>query len=203
MNLIPTDLYEKNREKFTAYLELLIKWNKKINLTSIKEPEKIVELHFLDSLAVVPFLVSRETVLDIGSGGGFPGIPIKIVSPSLHVTLIDAVKKKCDFMKTVVRELGLSDITVVHKNLSEAEPIGKFNAIVSRATFKMERLLSLAALNLKLGGILLAFKGLDTEQELRQAQSAFDRHHFAPVKEEIYELPLSRRKRKILITGLI
>src|SRR5262249_27872914 len=122
------EIFQKHHAAFDRYQSLLLKWNDKINLTAITAPEEIVEKHFLDSLALIPALslwwpaqnVSRETfsegltLLDIGAGGGFPGLPLKIALPSLRVTLVDSVKKKCDFIKEVIRALGLSDVEVRH-----------------------------------------------------------------------------------------
>ncbi len=190
MNSIPTDLYETHRPEFAAYQALLLKWNEKINLTAITDPKEIEELHFLDSLAVVPHLENCKTLLDIGAGAGLPGLAIKIVRPDLEVTLIDAVKKKCDFMKAVVRELKLSGVTVLHRHLESGESIGQFDAVVSRATFKLPQLIEFAQPNLKPDGILIAMKGFDVEKEAEG---------IGPFQEVVYLLAVSNQKRKLLI----
>lgn len=205
-------LYNQNKEKFYKYLKLLLKWNTKINLTSIVSPEEVRELHFIDSLSLVPHLVSRETIktsrdislLDIGSGGGFPGIPIKIAMPQLKVTLVDSVKKKCDFMKTIIRELGLNKIEVAQKTIREGgEGLGKFDLIVSRATFSMSELIHLSHRFLAPGGTVVSYKGASVADEISDAMGPLERYGFGPIREFPYKLPFSGIERKLLITGLI
>lgn len=202
MNLKPIEIYQRHREEFDKYIELLIKWNKKFNLTSIDSRDEIVELHFIDSLSLLPHLVSRETVLDIGSGAGFPGLPIKIACQELKVTLVDSMKKKCDFMKTVIREVGLDGISVVQKRVGENESIGEFDVVVSRATLKLEKLIRIAAPNLKPDGLLIAMKGVEVAQEIAEAEMALKVCGFLPVREVIYELPRSGKKRKLVVASI-
>lgn len=201
------DLYKNNIEKFEQYQSLILKWNEKINLTALTSPDEIRELHFIDSLMLVPQIVSRETLyrdekpltlLDIGSGAGFPGIPLKIALPSLKVTLVDSVKKKCDFMKTVIRELALKDITVLHKTLTANDPLGKFDVITSRAAFRMAEFIQLAAPHLANHGTILALKGSDIADEIKECELLLSSLHFNPIQEIDYELPQSGKKRKIV-----
>ncbi len=100
-------LDERAIESFEIYLKELLKWNQKINLTAIRSEKGIVLKHFLDSLSICPYLPKQASILDIGSGAGFPGIPLKMVRPSLKITLIDSVRKKIDFQKHLIRSLGL------------------------------------------------------------------------------------------------
>lgn len=104
----------KTIETFELYLKELLKWNQKINLTAIRSEKGIVLKHFLDSLSVHPYLPNCSSILDIGSGAGFPGIPLKIIQPTLEVTLIDSVHKKVDFQKHIIRTLGLKGIEAIH-----------------------------------------------------------------------------------------
>ena len=104
------DLDEKKVGAFDLYLRELLKWNQKINLTAIRSEKGIVVKHFLDSLSAYPYLSKPSSLLDIGSGAGFPGIPLKMVEPFLEVTLIDSVRKKVDFQKHIIRTLGLKGI---------------------------------------------------------------------------------------------
>ena len=190
MNIPPLDLYESHRDQFERYLELLLKWNKKINLTSIIDPECVKELHFIDSLFLIPHIVSRETLLDIGSGNGLPGLAIKIVCPEIEVTLVESVKKKCDFMKEVVRSLQLKGVTVLHQTLKEGDSIALFDVVVSRATFKMDQLTRLAVPNLKPDGVVIGMKGVNVEEEIKNLRS---------VQTVGYTLPFSGRSKNLLI----
>lgn len=204
MSHLLLDLYKKHQQQFETYRDLLIKWNQKINLTAITAPEQIKEFHFLDSLALIPPIilqnVSRETfsILDMGSGNGIPGIVLKIACPDLEITLVDSVKKKCDFIKAVIRELKLKHIHTLHHTLVENESLGLFNLITSRATFKLKDLLRLAFPNLKPMGAIMAMKGFEIEQELKEADETMTRLEFKSPEEIIYELPFSHQKRKIL-----
>jgi len=190
MNIPPLDLYESHRDQFERYLELLLKWNKKINLTSIIDPECVKELHFIDSLFLIPHIVSRETLLDIGSGNGLPGLAIKIVCPEIEVTLVESVKKKCDFMKEVVRSLQLKGVTVLHQTLKEGDSIALFDVVVSRAAFKMDQLTRLAVPNLKPDGVVIGMKGVNVEEEIKNLRS---------VQTVGYTLPFSGRSKNLLI----
>lgn len=190
MNISPLELYTVHRSEFEKYLEILLKWNQKINLTAITQPDEIRELHFIDSLFLIPHIVSRETLLDIGSGNGLPGLAIKIVCPEIQVTLVESVKKKCDFMKEVVRSLQLKGVTVLHQTLKEGDFIALFDVVVSRAAFKMDQLARLAVPNLKPDGVVIGMKGINVEEEIKNLRS---------VQMVGYTLPFSGRSRNLLI----
>lgn len=202
------ELYQSHRATFDRYQSLLLKWNQKINLTAITAPHEIVEKHFLDSLALID--VSRETffqgnvpretlsVLDIGSGGGFPGLPLKIALPSLHMSLLDATKKRCDFLKEAIRSLSLSSIQVLQETLT-GQSVGLFDVIVTRATFSLSQYLALAIPNLKPQGAILAMKGLEIDDEIREAQEALKDSDFKSFAVLPYELMPSQQKRQIIL----
>ena len=115
------DLDEKAIEAFGLYLKELLKWNQKINLTAIRSEKGIVLKHFLDSLSVYPYLPEHSFILDIGSGAGFPGIPLKIIQPSFEITLIDSVRKKVDFQRHIIRRLGLKGTEAIHGRVQDRE----------------------------------------------------------------------------------
>lgn len=206
MNLAPTeltDLVRENKAAFDRYAELLIRWNQKINLTAITDPHQIDELHFADSLSVAAWLknVSRETypsgipapkLLDVGTGAGFPGIPMKIVLPSLELTLVDSVRKKCDFLKELVRTLRLTGVRVIHDRLNGKKSLGQFDLVVSRAAFKLKELLVYAKPNLKPDGAVVAMKSMGIEDEIQEAQAS-------NLESVTYELPVSGQKRQLVI----
>ena len=122
----------ETQEKLLAYVALLHKWNKVYNLTAVRDPLEMVTLHLLDSLSVLPHIKS-ENLLDVGSGGGLPGIVLAICLPQLQVTTIDTVQKKAIFMRQVKGELGLDNLQVVHGRVEAYQTQEKFELIISRA----------------------------------------------------------------------
>ncbi|QBF24428.1 16S rRNA (guanine(527)-N(7))-methyltransferase RsmG [Pseudomonas tructae] len=131
------ELSEAQQAQLLAYLALLIKWNKAYNLTAVRNPDEMVSRHLLDSLSVMPFIHS-ERWLDVGSGGGMPGIPLAILHPEKQVTVLDSNGKKTRFLTQVKLELKLDNLTVIHKRVEEFQPELPFTGIVSRAFSSME-----------------------------------------------------------------
>ncbi|MBM4277170.1 MAG: 16S rRNA (guanine(527)-N(7))-methyltransferase RsmG [Deltaproteobacteria bacterium] len=196
------DLNERMMEAFDLYLRELLKWNTKINLTAIRSEKGIVLKHFLDSLSVVPHLPEISSLLDIGSGAGFPGIPFKMVQPSLEVTLIDSVRKKVDFQSHIIRTLGLKGIKAIHGRIQDREILealgGRFDAIIARAFSDLDTLLLLSFPFLKKGGILLAMKGDSAGEELKRLPLS-TRNLYRWIKTAIFSLPFSSIKRSIIL----
>jgi len=163
-------LEEREIEAFDLYLEELFKWNQKINLTAIRTERGVVSKHFLDSLSVCPYVPPASAMLDLGSGAGFPGIPLKIVQPLLGVTLIDSVRKKVDFQRHIIRKLGLKGIEAIHARAQEKAVLrhleGQFDVVLSRAFSDLRTLLILSAPFLKKGGIVVAMKGRVKREEI-------------------------------------
>jgi 16S rRNA (guanine527-N7)-methyltransferase len=166
------DFGDRESDLFFTYLKELVEWNRKINLTAIRDAKGIVTRHFLDSLAVNGFLHGARSLLDIGSGAGFPGIPLKIVRPSLNVVLLDGVGKKVAFMRNVVRSLGLKGIKAVHGRVEDCSVItqyrGAFDVVVSRAFARLSDFLTVAAPYTKEGGLIIAVKGPKGGDELEE-----------------------------------
>jgi 16S rRNA (guanine527-N7)-methyltransferase len=142
--------------RFEQYLELLLTWNRRINLTAITDPDAILERHFLDSLAAAP-LVPAGRLIDVGAGGGLPGIPIAIVRPDVATALLEATKKKAAFLRAAVYELGLS-CTVLEMRLEDYSG-ARFDAAISRATFAPEEWLERAPALVRPGGTVLVMTG--------------------------------------------
>lgn len=160
-------------DKFIKYQEMLIETNKKFNLTSIDDPEEIKIKHFEDSLTIKNYINKGMKVLDIGSGAGFPGIPLRI-EKDFDLTLIDSVNKKVKFMNEVIEELGLDNIRAIHVR---AEDFAKdhreeFDLVISRAVANLSTLSEYALPFLKVGGIFIAMKGPKAEEEYEDAQNA-------------------------------
>ncbi len=191
-------LDEKTVDSFDLYLRELLKWNEKMNLTAIRSEKEIVLKHFLDSLSVLPHLPEISSLLDIGSGAGFPGIPLKMIRPSLKVTLIDSVLKKVDFQSHIIRTLGLKGIRAIHGRVQDKEILkrlgGQFDAVIARAFSNLNRLLSASFPFLIKGGILLAMKGREIEP-----LSLTDHFTFRFQKRVQYTLPFSSIERSLLL----
>ena len=195
-------LNEKDVEAFDLYLRELLKWNQKINLTAVRSEKGIILKHFLDSLSLYPHLSKPSSLMDIGSGAGFPGIPLKMVEPSLEVTLIDSVRKKVDFQKHIIRTLGLKGIEAIHGRVQEKEVLqsmgGRFEVVISRAFSDLQTLLILSFPFLKKGGIVLAMKGEMDHEEIRSL-SKIKGTRYRLQKTVSLLLPRSSSKRSILL----
>jgi len=157
------DLSEEKVNGLEFFLEELMKWNRKMNLTSVRSHFEIVVKHFLDSLAVSPYLSQGSSLLDIGSGAGFPCIVLKISDPSLKVTSIDSSEKKLAFQRHLIRELSLEGVDTVHAHLPDPRVADKFNKsfdyALSRAFGNLETLLRLGRPFIKDAGVIIAMKG--------------------------------------------
>lgn len=158
------NLSHKQFDQLEAYVQLLAKWNKVYNLTSIRDSDEMVTHHLLDSLAVLPHL-DGDNLLDVGSGGGLPGIPIAVARPDLAVTLLDSNSKKTRFLQQAKAELGLNNVSVVHGR-TEQLTLGPFSIVTARAFSTLENIVSWAGEHCAGRGKMLLMKGVYPEQEL-------------------------------------
>ena len=158
-------------EKFSIHALELIKWNQKINLTAITDPMEVAVKHFLDAIAPIPDITPHGSLLDIGSGGGFPGIPLKICMPSVSVTLIDASRKKVNFLKHMIRTLELENIYAFHMRSEDfakkPEAAGFFDIVISRAFSSMATFMMTAIPFLNKNGVIIAMKGAISDHDIR------------------------------------
>jgi 16S rRNA (guanine527-N7)-methyltransferase len=154
------------------YLALLEKWNRVYNLTAIREPERMVTHHLLDSLAILPH-VRGPRVLDVGSGAGLPGIPLAIASPGLAVTLLDSNYKKVAFLQQAVAELHLANVTVVAARVESWATDARFETVVSRAFADLGEYAAAAARLLAPGGTIAAMKGVHPHDEIERLPAGF------------------------------
>jgi 16S rRNA (guanine527-N7)-methyltransferase len=154
------------------YLDLLEKWNRVYNLTAIRERDRMVTHHVLDSLAVLPYLRGPR-VLDVGSGAGFPGIPLAIANPALHVTLLEANHKKSAFLTQAVAELRLANAAIVTERVESWNTAARFDTIVSRAFAELGELVSLAGRLLAPEGVIAAMKGVHPFEEVEHLPAGF------------------------------
>jgi 16S rRNA (guanine527-N7)-methyltransferase len=180
----------------------LLKWNAKVNLTAITAPEEVLEKHFLDSLAVLPEMEGAGTVLDVGAGAGFPGLPLKMSRPSLSVTLVDAVGKKVGYLKAVVASpgLGLTGTKAVHARAEgkpEAEGLPRADRVIARAFMDLPDWLKLAPAYLAPGGRVVAMLGkAQPEEELRARATE---QGLVVVSARAYRLPFSGAERQVAV----
>lgn len=171
-------LTEKQLEQFERYYELLVEWNQKMNLTAITEPREVAVKHMIDSLSAWnPQLFSpKASLVDVGTGAGFPGLPLKILYPELRLTLLDSLNKRVRYLQTVVDELELADVCCVHARAEEAarqkEYREQFNIAVSRAVARLPVLAEYCLPFVKPGGVFAALKGMQYEQEAKEAKAA-------------------------------
>jgi len=158
------DLTEAQQQKLLAFRDLLLKWNKIYNLTALRDPAQAISHHLLDSLAILPH-IGDGNLLDVGSGGGLPGIPLAIARPELAVSMVDTVQKKTTFLQQAVIELGLKNVTVHHARVEEMQ--GQYAQISSRAFAEIGLFISLTRHLLAPDGRWLAMKGVRPDDELK------------------------------------
>jgi 16S rRNA (guanine527-N7)-methyltransferase len=166
------NLTEEKLKLFSIYLKDLKKWNRVYNLTAIRDDKDIVIKHFIDSLSYLKAIPVRKglKVIDIGTGAGFPGIPIKICHPEIILTLVDSSMKKTLFLKHICRVLGLANVEIIQKRAEEHMEVfgSSFDVLVTRALYKIKDLLKFGIPVLKSGGFLVISKGPVTEKELKE-----------------------------------
>jgi len=195
-------LDEEKVNIFFKYAELLKEWNEKINLTSIDEDRDIIIKHFIDSLSIVPFLKHCGSMIDVGTGAGFPGIPVKIALNNINVVLLDSLEKRIKFLDTVISETGITGIRAVH---GRAEDFGKiddyrekFDVSVARAVANLPVLLEYCLPFVKVGGAFIAMKGSNIE-EIDKSKKALDILGGEIEKVESFSLPFDDISRNIII----
>ena len=165
----------EQQQQLLQYVALLNKWNKTYNLTAVRDMERMIGVHILDSLAVLPHLGRASTMLDVGSGGGLPGIPLAIVlaqsRPELHITMLDSLQKKTVFMRQAISELGLKNASVEWVRVENFQPAQPFDIVISRAFAELADFVAGAGHLLAAGGRLLAMKGTAANEEISRFQA--------------------------------
>jgi 16S rRNA (guanine527-N7)-methyltransferase len=197
-------LSNEQTDKFSQYARLLVEWNEKINLTAITDPEGIVIKHFLDSLSIAEFIPDEtKTLIDVGTGAGFPGIPLKIIRENLKVTLLDSLEKRVKFLNEICNNLKLKDIFSVH---GRAEDFGvnknyreRFDSVTARAVANLPVLLEYCLPFVKIGGMFIAMKGPDGKEELKESQKALDILGGEVMDAKIFTLPNSDIERYVIL----
>ncbi len=174
------ELTGAQQQKLEQYLDLLLKWNRVYNLTAIREREKMVTHHLLDSLSLLPFL-SGVRIADLGSGAGLPGIPVALMRPDLEVVMVDSNIKKSRFIQQAVLELGLSNASVVHSRVESLSTDPHFDTVVSRAFTSLSQFLLASRPLLREGGRAVAMKGRWPEEEGSEVVEGFRLERVAAV----------------------
>ena len=194
-------------DKFYKYMNLLIEWNEKINLTAIIEPNEIILKHFIDSITILKDIKDGSTVVDVGTGAGFPGIPLSIMNPTLKITLVDSLNKRLIFLQEVINELDLKNVELVH---ARAEEFGrnkkyreKFDIATSRAVANLATLSEYLLPLVKINGKVISMKAGNASQEIEDAKKAIKTLGGNINNIEEFNLPQSDIGRTIIIIDKI
>ena len=200
---IEITLNENQEDDFYKYMELLLEWNEKINLTAITDPKEILLKHFIDSITISKYIEKKDKVLDIGTGAGFPGIPLKIINKENEFTLLDSLNKRITFLNDVIQKLNLEKICAIHGRAEEfIKKSGEresYNIVTSRAVAKLNVLLEYMLPFTKIGGRCICMKSFEIEEELKEAKKAIEILGGEIEKIDIIALPESEIKRKIVV----
>ena len=194
-----TPLTGGQEELFLLYLAQLKLWNKSINLTAVKTDREIVIKHFLDSITAEALIPEGASVLDIGTGAGFPGVPLKIVRPDLDVTLLDSSGKKVSFLKDLIRKLGLSGITALSARAEEPEnglPRESFDCVITRAVGSVTHVLDLSRPYVKEGGGIILMRGRNSTSDIQESEYP---EGLELVEEKHLTLPFGEQERTLLL----
>lgn len=196
-------LDDKQIEDFYCYMNELIEWNKNINLTAITEEKEIIQKHFIDSLTIFKYLNKNDKIIDVGTGAGFPGIPLKIADETLDITLLDSLNKRILFLDNVIEKLKLNNIKTIHSRVEDAainpQYREKYDIATSRAVAQLNVLLEYLLPLVKVGGKCICMKGGNVEEELENSKKALEILGGKVEKIESFELPNSDIKRNIII----
>lgn len=204
LEALDIELNENQLSQFMDYYELLVEWNKVMNLTSITELTQVIQKHFVDSLSIVKVCKpTKERILDLGTGAGFPGIPLKIVFPQLDIVLLDSLKKRLNFLDEVINKLKLQNIRTLH---GRAEDYGRdkayreaFDMCVSRAVAKLSVLSEYCVPYVKQGGLFIAYKSGDILEELKFSDSALKQLGAKVEEVNSFILPYSDIERSLIV----
>ena len=196
------ELTDMQLEQFYNYMNILIEWNEFMNLTGITDPKEVITKHFIDSLTVLDKIDKNASIIDVGTGAGFPGIPIKIVFPETRVVLLDSLNKRIKFLNEVIEKLGLKEIEAIH---GRAEEYGrnknyreKYDIAIARAVAPLNILLEYLMPFVKVNGKSLCMKGSSSEEEIKNSENAIKILGGKLIKTEDFYIPNTDMKRRII-----
>lgn len=194
-------------DKLYLYMNLLLEWNKKINLTAITDPKEIITKHFIDSLTAAKYIKEGSSIIDCGTGAGFPGIPLSIYRPDVKFVLIDSLNKRVNFLNEVIEKLRLNNVIAIHTRAEdlayEKEHREKYDYAVSRAVANMSTLLEYLLPFCKINGEAICMKGANIEEELNNSKKALEVLNSKIEKIDNFVLPFSDYSRNIIIVKKI
>lgn len=195
------NLSAEQRKQIFSYLSLLLLWNEKIDLTAIKDPTLVLRHHFLDSLALAPFLDPTGRLMDMGSGAGFPGLPIKIVWPQKEVVLVESRRKRANFLREVIRSLNLKGVQVIERRAEKIDlrEVGSFSEVVTRAFGVLDLFLKLSFPLLSSRGRSIVMHGPKGKGLFRRMGHRWKKLGYSECKLESFLLPLGEEERTLLI----
>ena len=197
------DITDDQINRFESYFDLLIEWNSKMNLTAITQKEDVIIKHFVDSLALCKFHdLSGKKLLDVGTGAGFPGVPLKIMCPDCEIVLLDSLNKRLVFLDTVISELALSGITTVHGRAEDTAHNNKyrerFDIVTSRAVANLSTLSEYCLPFVNINGYFISYKGGNVTSEINDSEPAIKKlGGFLEITEE-FSLPESDNERSLI-----
>jgi 16S rRNA (guanine527-N7)-methyltransferase len=193
------NLTQKQLDDFKKYTLLLQEWNEKIDLTNIIQDDEVYIKHYFDSLELSKYLENNVLIADIGTGAGFPGLPIKIAREDLIVDLIEPTTKRCIFLSQVVNELKLENVNIINKRSEDLpDKLGFYDAITSRAVASLNILLELSIPLLKVGGKMYALKGSSFDEEIKESKNALKELKCKVINIYEFDLPLDLGHRAII-----
>ncbi len=208
------DLRPEQVAALDRYLALLLEWNQRFNLTAIENPDEILTKHFLDSLSCAQALdfSQKRTLIDVGTGAGFPGMVLKIVYPHLQVTLLDAVQKRLNFLQRVAEDLSLTGLQTLHARAEDAAAVAprpgtcpipglreSFDVVAARAVARLNVLSEWTLPFARVGGVFIAMKGPDIAEEVKEAETALRRLGGGPARSYVFQLPGSDLGRSLVV----
>ena len=192
-------LSDEQISSLERYSDILKEKNKVMNLTAVTDDEGIAVKHFLDSLTALQTGKVGKSVIDVGTGAGFPGLVIKIEKPETEVTLIDSVRKKVDYLRTAINELGLEGITAIHTRIEDMGGKESFDTVTARAVAPMNVLAEYCLPFVRQGGCMVAYKSVNAEEELKEAERAIKLLGGKTEENRIFELDEETKRRIIVI----
>lgn len=195
LKTLSIEINENQIKQFMLYKDLLLEWNEKMNLTAITEDRDVIQKHFVDCVSIASKIDIPENinVIDVGTGAGFPGIPVKIAFPKMNITLLDSLNKRINFLEEVVKNLGLKNVNCVHSRAEDggqnSEYREKYDMCISRAVANLAVLSEYCLPFVKVGGSFVSLKGPDVEEELKEGKKAIEKLGGEIVKTEKIAIP--------------